>query len=823
MQETATSRLANRAEMEKAIRSYWCVCVAEEMARFLTRNQVEVKKSWKGPELRDAIREFLRTRTDRQLAFIADETRPVWSEVPEPIWSEAAPAQAEVGKAPLIIVRQAPTGGVSASLWVSGVEGADNEGELQFEPDDFAGIRRGPTATEELRELVRGWLAKHPNARLESEVSLELDSDAPPAIPDSQSPIPVADDANEPFTMPGLGAGGGTLTRLRPDEIRVVGNPRKHFDEAKLQELADSIRAYGILEPLVVNRVHSHHDLVAGERRLRAAKLAGLPLVPCVVLQVTSKEAAELRLLENLQRQDLTPLEEANAFAELIQDHGYTQEQLATKLGKSQGWVSERLALRELPEVVRTAVVNGDLAIRTALALRPYLPQPGQKVPEAVLQVAKEMAEYKPPASEAAEWVRRALWQTSRSLQEADVSYYLRNGYGENFPPRDRVFPLDQTIEGTGAPICSECPMRTELRMSLGSPAPVCLQPSCWGAKQATVWRRLVREHKAAQESQQRERHERLKAQTERAIENQAQAAGTSTAPVDELADAAIRLRDLGRRWAEEYGKTKDKLRAEMEKLAGRLGFAGPEELELALAGGHGRLNPGTLQPPELARRITDLLARKAAGEDITQPVAATEQTSGATAAPPLEDADAELAKALQELAKEHWPFHQTARDIEYDREAFLPIDSLLQHWQARAGIGASHMPVQLGPSVHVHIPEFAVWIRGHGYQDTEALGLSLQIRDGQLHVSCSGGHTVQALPDGMVYYRVRVAGSSSPRALQQMLVMRCPGDPVRHLVVTGESSVTIRKDLVPRWQKLMSALPAVPTRGGDEHAPEKP
>lgn len=152
-------------------------------------------------------------------------------------------------------------------------------------------------------------------------------------------------------------------------------NPRQSFDVDALNELAESIKAHGILEPLIVRTVEGGYELIAGERRLRAAQQIDLDHVPCVVRDVDERTARELRLLENLQRQDLTPLEEASAIKELLADGG-TQAELAKKLGKSQTWISQRLKLLALPEQALALVVSGDITPKHALVLVPLADYP---------------------------------------------------------------------------------------------------------------------------------------------------------------------------------------------------------------------------------------------------------------------------------------------------------------------------------------------------------------------------------------------------------------------------------------------------------------
>ena len=137
-----------------------------------------------------------------------------------------------------------------------------------------------------------------------------------------------------------------STTRIRPNPQQ----PRRSFPEDALAELAESIRRYGILQPLTVRRAGGDFELIAGERRLRAARLAGLREVPCLIARVGEEDSALLALIENLQRRDLDYWEEADALARLIRRYDLTQEQAAEKLGKSQSTVANKLRLLRLPD-----------------------------------------------------------------------------------------------------------------------------------------------------------------------------------------------------------------------------------------------------------------------------------------------------------------------------------------------------------------------------------------------------------------------------------------------------------------------------------------
>jgi len=187
----------------------------------------------------------------------------------------------------------------------------------------------------------------------------------------------------------GLGALIPTVTRYEPiresDEtrpgLRTVAiealepnpdQPRKHFDVARLGELADSIRTHGIIQPIVVSSLRARpgvYVIVAGERRWRAAQLAGLHDVPIVVRDTPQYDQLELAVVENLQRADLNPIEEARAFKQLVDLRGYTQEQLAERIGKDRTTVTNALRLLRLPDSVQDMVESGELGMGHARAL----------------------------------------------------------------------------------------------------------------------------------------------------------------------------------------------------------------------------------------------------------------------------------------------------------------------------------------------------------------------------------------------------------------------------------------------------------------------
>jgi len=155
------------------------------------------------------------------------------------------------------------------------------------------------------------------------------------------------------------------IEEIQPDR----GQPRRYFDEQHILELAESIRAKGVLQPLLVRREGEGYALVAGERRWRAAQRAGLRELPCIIRDVSEPEAFELALIENIQREDLNAIEEAEAYQRLIEYHGLTQEELAQRVGKDRSTVANALRLLRLPESIKLAMSSGALTMGHARAL----------------------------------------------------------------------------------------------------------------------------------------------------------------------------------------------------------------------------------------------------------------------------------------------------------------------------------------------------------------------------------------------------------------------------------------------------------------------
>lgn len=203
---------------------------------------------------------------------------------------------------------------------------------------------------------------------------------------------------------------GGVKT-LRISQIDpTVGQPRKTFDQEALAGLADSIAVHGVLQPILVREVGpDRYAIVAGERRWRAAKLAALNEIPAIVVEMDEKTAAEVALIENIQREDLNPIEEAEAYETLAREYRLTQEDIAARVGKSRSAIANTMRLLDLPADVRALVMNGTLSAGHARALLALIS------PDLMLALAEKAVENGYSVREMEDEVRR----TNKMLTEA--------------------------------------------------------------------------------------------------------------------------------------------------------------------------------------------------------------------------------------------------------------------------------------------------------------------------------------------------------------------------------------------------------------------
>ncbi len=266
-------------------------------------------------------------------------------------------------------------------------------------------------------------------------------------------------------------------------------NPRKTFDEAKLAELAESIRTHGVLQPLLVRPRRVFHsdmakalkmedenvrgfEIVAGERRYRAAIQAGLIELPCVFRDLDDRAALECQVIENLQRDDLDPVEEAEGYEVLMRQHGYTIEQLQEKLGKSRSYVYGRLKLTALPAIAREALRAGTINASVALLIaRVPNPKDREKATKEIIGGENE-------------------WDQTMSFREA--KNHIEDEYMVRL--KDCGFATTDELLDSKAGSCDDCPKRTG-NMQKDFPditsTDVCTDPLCFKRKQGLEWERV--------------------------------------------------------------------------------------------------------------------------------------------------------------------------------------------------------------------------------------------------------------------------------------------------------------------------------------------
>lgn len=181
---------------------------------------------------------------------------------------------------------------------------------------------------------------------------------------------------------------GDSITSVRINDVEPNREqPRKQFSQEELEALSDSIVKYGVISPITVRRVGERYVIIAGERRWRAARMAGLSEIPVIIISADDKKAAEIALVENIQRSDLNPVEEAQAYAALIDQYGLTQEEVAEQIGKSRSSVTNSLRLLDLPDAVLSMLAAGKLSSGHAKVLLGI--KDGEKLKAAAEKVAE--------------------------------------------------------------------------------------------------------------------------------------------------------------------------------------------------------------------------------------------------------------------------------------------------------------------------------------------------------------------------------------------------------------------------------------------------
>ena len=155
--------------------------------------------------------------------------------------------------------------------------------------------------------------------------------------------------------------------------------PRKLFNDTSINELAESIKEYGVLNPILVRQVNDKYEIIAGERRVRASQIASLTTIPAIIKQVDDKELAQIALIENIQRENITPIEEAKSYEQILKNANITEEELSKMIGKSQPFISNKLRLLSLPIEIQEAVINKRISEKHARTLLTVRNQEKQK------------------------------------------------------------------------------------------------------------------------------------------------------------------------------------------------------------------------------------------------------------------------------------------------------------------------------------------------------------------------------------------------------------------------------------------------------------
>jgi ParB family chromosome partitioning protein len=211
---------------------------------------------------------------------------------------------------------------------------------------------------------------------------------------------------------------GDSITSVRINDVEPNREqPRKQFSQEELEALSDSIVKYGVISPITVRKVGERYVIIAGERRWRAARMAGLSEIPVIIISADDKKAAEIALVENIQRSDLNPVEEAQAYAALIDQYGMTQEEVAEQIGKSRSSVTNSLRLLDLPDAVLSMLAAGKLSSGHAKVLL------GIKDGEKLKTAAEKVAELELSVRETEKLVKSLLSEPKPEKEMPAIDY----------------------------------------------------------------------------------------------------------------------------------------------------------------------------------------------------------------------------------------------------------------------------------------------------------------------------------------------------------------------------------------------------------------
>ena len=280
------------------------------------------------------------------------------------------------------------------------------------------------------------------------------------------------------------------MMEVKTDQIEILGwNPRKEFDEGAMGHLRQSIEAHGIIEPLIVRQNgNGGYDMVAGERRFRAAKQLNLGTVPVVVREMDDGQVREIMLLENLQREDLQPLEEAAAIRQLLDKSKLTQTELGKRIGKSQGWVANRLRLMRAPEEIRELIISRKINVKQALSMLPYF---GYPVFDEVIKVIQDN-------------LKNRDFMSNEDLEKAVDSGFQRSKYALCLDPESWDRPdWWKHYRNTG---CNKCRKFRKIKKSWGGTKRYCYDTDCTGERIETAKAKLKEETKKKEKAEKERR-----------------------------------------------------------------------------------------------------------------------------------------------------------------------------------------------------------------------------------------------------------------------------------------------------------------------------
>lgn len=224
-----------------------------------------------------------------------------------------------------------------------------------------------------------------------------------------------------------------------------TNQPRKKFDETKLKELAQSIKVHGIMQPIIVYQNEGRYTIIAGERRFRAAKLAGLSKVPVIVRVLDKRQILELSLIENIQREDLNPIEQAAALDQLMQDYSLKQEEVAKRVGKSRSAIANLLRLLSLPEGVKKQVIGGGLSAGHARCLLPL--DDNKRIVEGAKYIIDNDLSVREAEALVKQWLNPAVPDKAKKAKKKTLPAEIRDAQEELC----RALATKVQIKGTGA------------------------------------------------------------------------------------------------------------------------------------------------------------------------------------------------------------------------------------------------------------------------------------------------------------------------------------------------------------------------------------